>query len=510
MNVAATLLDEQNEAAVQAPRILVVEDERIVARSLRSQLMALGYEVVDSVSSGEEAIVKSEELLPDLVLMDINLEGPMDGVEAAAIICQRFQLPVVYLTAYSNMEILERAKVTEPFGYILKPYEDRELHVVIETALYKHRMERRQHDREQWFVATLKSIGDAVIANDNEGRITYMNPLAERLTGWASREALGQTMTEVVQLVHEDSRRPVESSLEKATQDGAQATGVLLIAKDGSEKAVEDCVSVIKGEQGETVGRVVVFRDVTWRKHLEEQFRQAKKLEAIARLAGGVAHAFNNLMTTVLGHSEIMLSGMKPGDPFFASAQEIKRSATRTAALTQKLLAFGRKRNFTLCAVNVNAVVIGLAQVIQHMQGGVRLDLSLDPGLGPTRADQVLLEEVILILCRNACEAMPNGGRVTIQTANVELGQDYADDHPEVQSGPYILLAVSDTGVGMGQETLSHLFEPFYTKEAGVGAGLGLATVYGIVKQCGGDIDVRSQPEKGTTFRLYFPRESSA
>jgi two-component system, cell cycle sensor histidine kinase and response regulator CckA len=199
---------------------------------------------------------------------------------------------------------------------------------------------------------------------------------------------------------------------------------------------------------------------------------------------------------------------MKPGDPFFASARAIEKSAARTVALTQKLLAFGRKQILSLRSVDLNALVVnGLTQVVVQMQGGVRLELSLEPGLGLTRADPDQLEEAILTLVRNACEAMPDGGRVTIQTANVELDQDYTHDHPEVRPGPYVLLAVSDTGVGMAAEAVSHMFEPFYTKEVGVGAGLGLAAAYGLVKQCGGNIEVVSQPGLGTTFRLYLPRE---
>src|SRR3984957_4328689 len=221
MNTAATLL-EKEEATGPAARILVVEDERIVARSLRKQLTTLGYEVIGSLPSGEEAIQQAGEIRPDLVLMDINLEGAMDGVEAAATIRKQFQLPVVYLTAYSNKEILGRAKTTEPFGYILKPYLERELHVVIETALYKHRMERRQQDREKWFVATLKSVGDAIAATDDEGRITYMNPPAERLIGWESADARGETLNDVVRLVRADSRKPVQIQLDRARRASTQ------------------------------------------------------------------------------------------------------------------------------------------------------------------------------------------------------------------------------------------------------------------------------------------------
>jgi len=504
--IATAQRDERHEVRVRPARILVVEDERIVARSLRKQLTKLSYEVVGSVSSGEESIRLCDEARPDLVLMDIHLEGAVDGVEAAATIRKRFRLPVVYLTAYSNTEILERAKLTEPFGYILKPYDERALHVVIETALHKHLMERRQQQREMWVAATIKSIGVAVVATDNGGCITYMNPLAERLTGWAADDALGQPVEEVVRLVPADATQPIPSLVASSTQGDTSSRRMRLLARNSSETAIENSLALITDEQGVAMGKVVVFRDVTWQMYLENKAAHAKKVEAIGQLAGGVAHAFNNLMTTVLGHSGIMLQEMKPDDPFVDTAREIQRAATRTATLTQKLLAFGRKSILTLRPVDLNSVVTGLAQVIRHMQGGVRLDMRLEPGLGSAKADSDQLEEAVLTLARNACEAMPHGGKLTIQTANVELGEDYVLDHPEVRPGPYVLLTVSDTGTGMDPKAASQLFEPFFTRKAGIGAGLGLASIYGFVKQCDGDIAVETGLHEGTTFRVYLPR----
>jgi two-component system, cell cycle sensor histidine kinase and response regulator CckA len=508
MNADANLL-EKSDATEHAARILVVEDERIVASCLRLQLTALGYDVVDTVPSGKEAIRQTKEQIPDLVLMDINLEGPMDGVQAAAIIRKEFRLPVVYLTAYSNADILERAKTTEPFGYILKPFEDRELHVVIETALYKHRMERRQQERQEWFVATLKSIGDAVVATDDACRITYMNPMAERLTGWACKEAFGHSLNDVVRLIHEVTKQPVDVQSFPAIPVSEPSADVLLIEKDNSEIAIESCVTLITNELGDVVGRVVVFRDITWRKRLEGQLQQKKKLEAIGRFAGGVAHSLNNLMTVVIGHSEIVLGNMESGNPHRASIQEIMRSATRTATLTRKLLAFGRRQVLRLRSVDLNAVVRELEKGLRDLHDGIDVELILEPRLGAALADSEQLQESLLTLVDNACNAIQNGGRVTIQTANVELGEDFHHDHPEVQPGPYVLLAVADNGIGMDQEAMSRLFEPFYTKEVELGTGMGLAAVYGFVKQSGGEIEVRSQPNMGTTFRLYLPRKSA-
>ena len=190
------------------PSILIVEDEQIVAAGLKKRLQEFGYAVPAMATSGPEAIELAGRIQPDLVLMDIRLEGQMDGIEAAGQIRSRFRLPIVYLTAYSNPEVLNRAKITEPFGYILKPYQERELHVVIETALYKHRMERKLQERERWFVATLTSIGDGVVATDENGCITFMNPMAEILTGWAAGDALGLTVERVFNLVHEETRAP--------------------------------------------------------------------------------------------------------------------------------------------------------------------------------------------------------------------------------------------------------------------------------------------------------------
>jgi two-component system cell cycle sensor histidine kinase/response regulator CckA len=498
--------DERQETRVRRARILVVEDERIVARSLRRQLTKLNYEVVGSVPSGEESVRLCDETRPDLVLMDICLEGAVDGIDAAATIRKRFQLPVVYLTAYSNPEILERAMLSEPFGYILKPYEERALLVVIETALHKHMTERRLQQREMWVVATIKSVGAAVVTTDNCGCITYMNPLAEHLTGWAADDALGRPVEGVVRLVPSNVTPPLSSLLAPSIQGDTSSRRMRLIARNSSETAIENSVALITDEQGVAVGNVVVFRDVTWQVHLENKAEQAKKVESIGQLAAGVAHAFNNLNTTVLGYSEIMLQGMKQDDPFRANAQEIQRAATRTATLTQKLLAFGRKSVLKVRSVDVNAVVSSLAQVIRHMQSGVQLDLRLESELGAAEADSDQLEEAVLILARNACDAMPHGGQLTIQTANVELGQDYVLDHPDVRPGPYALLTVSDNGTGMNENAVSHLFEPFFTRKASVGAGLGLSAIYGFVKQCDGDIAVESVLHEGTTFRVYLPR----
>ncbi len=263
------------------PSILIVEDEQIVAAGLKKRLQEFGYAVPAMATSGPEAIELAGRMQPDLVLMDIRLEGQMDGIEAAGQIRSRFRLPIVYLTAYSNPEVLNRAKITEPFGYILKPYQERELHVVIETALYKHRMERKLRERERWFVATLTSIGDGVVATDETGHITFMNPMAEILTGWTAGDALGLNVERVFHLVHEETRVPMETPLRQAMAEKRpvpMANHAVLVSRNAVERPIEDCASPILDDGNASLGGVMVFRDVT-----ERKVREALRNEVLRR-----------------------------------------------------------------------------------------------------------------------------------------------------------------------------------------------------------------------------------
>jgi PAS domain S-box-containing protein len=379
----------------------------------------------------------------------------------------------------------------------------------------RRRAEAALKDSEVRYRRLFQTAKDGILILDaGTGKVIDANPFMTTLLGYSHDEFLRKELWEIGLFRDiEESRAAYRELQEKGY---VRYENLSLESRSGLKVEVEFVSNIYVEGQRQVVQCNI--RDITERSRLQRLTQEQatvladlkcrrQQSEAVGRLAGGVAHAFNNLMTMVIGHSEIMLDGMKPGDTFFVSAQAIKKFAKRTATLTQNLLAFSRKQLLTLRRVDLNAVVSGLARVVQNMQGGVRLGLSLEPWLRPTRTDPDRLEEAILTLVRNACEAMPLGGLVAIQTANVELGQDYTHDRPEVQPGPYVLLAVSDTGVGMDQEAISHMFEPFYTKEAGVGAGMGLAAVYGLVKQCGGDIEVRSQPNMGTTFRLYLPSE---
>ncbi|MBD1808201.1 response regulator [Microcoleus sp. FACHB-SPT15] len=268
-------------------RLLIVEDEGIVALNIQNRLQGLGYSVVATVSSGEEAIQVAGETRPDLILMDIKLDGNVDGIEAAAEINRLFHLPVVYLTAYTNDETLNRAKLTEPYGYILKPFEARDLCTTIEVALYKYQMEQQLREREQWLATTLKSIGDAVITTDTEGLVTFMNPVAEALTRWSLEEVIGNDLTQVFQTINEKTRAVVQNPVLLALQQGITVgleNHTLLVTKDGAEIPIDDSAAPIKDEVGKILGAVLVFHD-----NIEKQQSEARLQKNNERLEAEVA-----------------------------------------------------------------------------------------------------------------------------------------------------------------------------------------------------------------------------
>lgn len=490
-------------------RVLIVEDEAIVAKDLEVRLTAHGYQVIGAVATGADAIEMAGRLTPDIVLMDIRLRGDLDGIEAADRIRRATHRPVVYLTAHADTATVARACTTEPFGYILKPFDERELSTVIEMAIYKHRAEERLRESEERHATTLRSIGDAVIATDAAARVTMMNPVAESLTGWPQAEALGRALTEVFHIVNETSRLPVESPIGKVLATGTTvglANSTVLIRRDGAEFPIDDCGAPIRDRSGRLTGAVLVFRDVTEAKRLEDLLRQSQKMEAIGRLAGGVAHDFNNLLTVIQGYSTLVADSLQPDHPSRPFAEEVYRAAEKAAALTAQLLAFSRKQMLRPQAFDLNQRIKDLERMFSRLIGAhIRVHLDLSPGLGLTRADPSQVEQIVMNLVVNARDALPNGGELTLRTDVVEGSANAAPDMPLVP-GTYHRLSVIDNGVGMNEPTRARVFEPFFTtKEMGKGTGLGLATVFGIVKQSGGHITVASTPGRGTTFAVYLP-----
>ncbi|MFA0834358.1 MAG: methanogen output domain 1-containing protein [Methanobacterium formicicum] len=275
-------------------KILIVEDESIVAMDIKHRAEGLGYEVTAITPSGEEALEHVARNRPDLVLMDIVLKGEMDGIEAAQKVRDNYDIPVVYLTAYSDERTLKRAKITEPFGYIIKPFEDRELHSAVEVALYKHQMESKLKESEKWLSTTLESIGDAVIATDKNGKLKFMNPVASQLTGWSHAEAIGQPLNDIFKIIHEETGKPVDDPVVKVVENDAiidLPPQVLLINKKGEQIPIDDSSAPIKDENGGIIGVALVFRDVTQRRKEAKEREELLKDKARGELSSFMVSA---------------------------------------------------------------------------------------------------------------------------------------------------------------------------------------------------------------------------
>lgn len=344
----------------------------------------------------------------------------------------------------------------------------------------------------------------AIWAHDLEGNVKFWNPAAERIFGWSEREVLNQPLP----IIPEDQREDFRNLLERYRR-GEVLRGLerRRRKKDGSPIDISIWSAPLRDAAGNITAQLGIIADITERKELEEQFRRAQKMEAVGRLAGGVAHDFNNLLTIISGYGQMLLDALEPGDPHRENVAEILKAAQSAAALTNRLLAFSRRQIAQPRVLDLNAVVVSLDKMLHRMIGeDVELVTELSPNLGKIKADPGQIEQVLMNLVVNSRDAMPEGGRITIQTAPVVFDDRYARTHLGIRPGPYVMLTVSDTGRGMDAETMPHLFEPFFTtKEEGKGTGLGLSIVYGIVKQSGGDIWASSEPGKGTTFQICLP-----
>jgi len=334
-----------------------------------------------------------------------------------------------------------------------------------------------------------------------------VNQAAEDLYGYTAEEFARMTILEIRP---PEQREKALNYIKEMGADAEEHEFWLHQAKDSRTFEVETISHELK-YAGKRV-RLVVAQDISERRQLEGQLRQAQKMEAVGRLAGGVAHDFNNLLMVIKGHTELLLNALEPSEQITRKIEQIDKSADRATALTRQLLAFSRMQVLQPQIINLNTVVEEMGKLLPRLIGeDIELLIRTNADLGTVRADASQMEQVIMNLAVNARDAMPSGGKLVIETANAELDHGYLTSHPLMNAGPYIQLVVTDSGIGMDAETQAHIFEPFFTtKEKGKGTGLGLATVYGIVKQSGGFIWVYSEVGKGTSFKIYLPRLDQA
>jgi PAS domain S-box-containing protein len=345
---------------------------------------------------------------------------------------------------------------------------------------------------------------------DVNGKFLAVNPALVAMLGYESEaDLLAANLVRDVIRDPDEGARLLQQYRQKGRVDGLEAQWR---RKDGTPVQVRLSGRTVLDERGALEGCEIIAEDLSERWRLEEQLRRAQKMEAVGRLAGGVAHDFNNLLTIVMGYSDLLLERLGATDAMRAYVEEIKKAGERAASLTRQLLAFGRRQVLAPQVLDLNAVVTNVDKMLRRLIGeNIELSAVLEPELGRVKADPGQIEQVILNLVLNARDAMPQGGQLTLETANVELNEGYARSHESVLPGRYVMLTVSDSGMGMDAETQAHIFEPFFTtKEKGKGTGLGLATVYGIVKQSGGHIWLYSEPDQGTAFKIYLPRLEAA
>jgi len=337
---------------------------------------------------------------------------------------------------------------------------------------------------------------------------TYISPYIETLVGYSPGEWTGDDDV-WSHRIHPDDQERVLADWKRALDDRCAGTSEYrLTTKAGRVVWVRDTRSLTRDSQGRPLEVRGFLVDITEQKRFEEELRQSQKMEAIGRLASGVTHDFNNVLTIITGYSDLLMERLKPGDPLREHVEEINTAGYRATSLTRQLLSFSRKQEWQPGLLDLNAIAANMEFMLRRLIGeDIDLNIAANATLATVRADRSQVEQVIVNLAVNARDAMPTGGLLTIETMNMDLDDTFARLHAGVRPGPYVLLAVSDTGIGMDGETKSHLFEPFFTtKEKGKGTGLGLSIVYGIVKQAGGHIWAYSEPGRGACFKIYFPQ----
>ena len=503
-------------------KILVVDNHPVVLTFMTQLFEKEGHQVM-TAETGLDALDILSKFIPDVIFIDLIMPN-IDGRKLCQIIRKIPKLKDVSLVILSAIAAEQKVDFTEfganaciakaPFNKManhihtvmdqlsLTPSASLSDQVIGLSDVFPRHITEELLFIKKHFEAILGTMSEGILEITSEGRIVYANPAAIALIGILEETLLASNFTDLL----------------KET-DGQWIKDQLVAIHNQSKTIIRDFPVMINGKQillnifpimdekHRTI--VIILNDVSERKRMEAQFLQAQKMEAIGQLAGGIAHDFNNLLTIIKGYSQLSLMELKEGGPLRENIEEINKASDRASDLTQQLLAFSRRQILEMKVLDLNALLPGVEMMLRRVIGeDIELVTRLAEDLGRVKSDRGQIEQVIMNLAVNARDAMPDGGKLTIETANAELDEAYARAHVAVTPGRYVMLSVSDTGVGMTPEVRGKVFEPFFTtKEKVKGTGLGLSTVYGIVKQSDGNIWVYSEPEKGTTFKIYLPRE---
>lgn len=473
--------------------ILIVEDEAVVALDLKLLLENAGYKISKICNSSNQIFSElKNNALPDLILMDVHIQGKLDGTEASFKIKELYSIPVIFLTAYTDRDTIAKAKNSYPYGYIVKPYDKRKLLIIIEMGFNIIDLEKEVNRREKLFSATFNSIADAVIITDKNNRIKYLNPVAESMI--SDSDIIDKNFDNIFKInFDQDKNRGC------------------FIDKFGKEKTLDIKRNKLDDSQFKRGGFVWILTDITIPVFLETQLRESQKMEAVGRLAGGVAHDFNNLLTVIMGYCSLILDNtdlMEKEEGLKSDVLGIQTTSHKAVKLTKQLLAFSRNQVHHPKHVNLNDIIGELGNIFDKLiHSNIDISINFTDENVVINIDPIQIEQILINLVVNSRDAIVGKGFIQISTSLIKKIEQVNPMIKQMSRGEYVLLSVEDNGTGIPEEIHSKIFEPFFsTKKEGKGIGLGLSTVYGIVQNAGGFIDLRSYPGNGSIFNIYFPR----
>ncbi|HEX6273578.1 MAG TPA: response regulator [Polyangiaceae bacterium] len=492
-------------------RVLLVDDEPQVLVALED-LLSDDFIVLKTDSAEKALKIVNTEGNIAVVVSDQRMPK-MTGDELLSQLAISCDASRILVTGYADLSAVIRAvNDGRIFAYVTKPWSPDDLRMKVHKAAEHFRLANELAQERQLLSRILDSMDDGVVALDQAGNVIAVNPRAKKLLGVGPHELVPKTWITTSGIFLPDQRTPLPAEQDPLAHAmaGRSTRQTEIYVKNHVIAGVELTATATPLRDGgrATVGGIVVFRDVTEQHRLERQLSQAQKMEAVGQLAGGIAHDFNNLLAVITGYGELLQAQFKPGDEGHDDLGQLLAASQRAAQLTKQLLAFSRRQIFQPKVLDLNEVVANVEKMLKRVIGeDIDLKTVLSPHAGSVRADPGQIEQVIVNLTVNARDAMPNGGKLTIETTGIVLDEECVDANTRIQPGQYVVLAVSDTGTGMDADTQRHIFEPFFTtKEPGKGTGLGLATVYGIVQQFGGHVLLYSEVGHGTTFKIYLPR----
>jgi len=495
-------------------RILIVDDEWLTRTEIAEMLTALGYDVVGQTPSGRQAVDMARELMPDLILMDVVLPGEMNGIEAAEKIHSTMDIPIIFISGYGDEEYIQRAKEIETFGYVIKPFDEREIRAFVEIALHKKKLETelkranadliRVNDQlartsREW-EEIFQAIGQPAFILDRGQTILKANRSALQATGSREQDLVGKRCYEVF---HNSEAPPSGCPFEKMKVSARLETAEIEV-ETLERTYLVSCTPMV--DQRGVLERVIhIATDITDRKRMEAQIRQAQKMKAIATLAGGIAHQFNNALTAIVWHNNLIEMKYPDNGEISGHIAGVEKAVHRMARLTSHLLAYARGGKYAVKDISLSGFVREILPLLDRgMDPEIRMVAELPPHTFSVKADDNQLQMVLSALVANAYEAVDGSGSIRISVRDMELDRGFVKGRPGLDPGPHVCLSVEDNGKGMDEETRKKIFDPFFTTHF-LGRGLGMAAVYGIVKNHDGWIDVESQPDAGTIVRIYLP-----